>query len=186
MTDKKNLIKWNLSGFFIIVILGWIFHFVYNWTNKSILIGAFVPVNESIWEHLKLGLWGVIIFSIIEYKFLGGIVNNYFLAKAIGIIALSLTILLIYYSYSNFTDKNILALDIASFIVGVLFCQILSYKIYQTKNWKILNLFAFFFIYLTCIVFATFTYYPPHKEIFKDARNNTYGIEKNRTDYNKK
>jgi len=181
MTNKKNLFKWSFSGFFIIVILGWIFHFVYEWTNKSILIGAFVPVNESVWEHLKLGLWGVITFSIIEYKFLGSTVSNYLLAKAIGIIVLSLTILLIYYSYSNFTDKSILALDITSYMVGVLFCQILSYKIYQTANSKILNLLSLLFILLTCIVFATFTYYPPHEEIFKDARNNTYGIEKNRT-----
>lgn len=186
MTDKRNLFKWNLSGFFIIVILGWIFHFVYDWTNQSVLIGAFVPVNESVWEHLKLGLWGVITFSIIEYKFLGSTVGNYFLAKAIGIIALSLTVLLIYYSYSNFTGKSILALDIASYVVGVLFCQILSYKIYQTANSKILNLLALFFIFIACMVFAIVTYYPPHKEIFKDSRTNTYGIEKNSTVYNKK
>lgn len=178
MTGKKNLHIWSLSGFIIVVILGFIFHFVFVWTNKSTLIGAFVPVNESVWEHLKLGLWGVIIFSFLEYKFIGGRVNNYFLAKALGILVLSLTILLIYYSYSNFTEKSILALDITSYIVGVLFCQIVSYKIYQTPNSNICNKLALLFILLTCIVFAIFTYYPPQQEIFKDSRNNTHGIYK--------
>jgi len=186
MADKKTLWKWNFSGFLIIVILGFLFHFIYDWTNRSILIGAFVPVNESVWEHLKLGLWGVIIFSFIEYKFLGSAVSNYFLAKAIGVLVLSLTILLIYYTYSSFTDKSILAIDITSYIVGVLFCQILTYKIYQTAHSKILNLLALLFIVFTCIIFAIFTYYPPHEEIFKDARYNTYGIDKNRTDSAKK
>ena len=178
MTGKKNLLIWSLSGFIIVVMLGFIFHFVYDWTNKSTLIGAFVPVNESVWEHLKLGLWGVITFSFVEYKFLGKTVGNYFLAKGLGILLISLTILLIYYSYSNFTEKSILALDITSYIVGVLFCQIVSYKIYQTPNSKIRNVLALCFILLTCIVFAIFTYYPPQQEIFKDSRNNTHGIYK--------
>lgn len=36
------------------MILGVVLHFTFEWSNNNILVGTFSPVNESIWEHLKL------------------------------------------------------------------------------------------------------------------------------------
>ncbi|MCW4022413.1 MAG: DUF6512 family protein [archaeon] len=30
-------------------------------------VGAFSAVNESVWEHLKLGFWPLILYTAIEY-----------------------------------------------------------------------------------------------------------------------
>jgi hypothetical protein len=184
--DKGKVIGWCITGFFIIVILGSLFHFVYNWTGKSFLIGAFVPVNESVWEHLKMGLWAVITFSIVEYRKLGKTVNNYFFAKAIGVMILSLTILLIYYSYTEIIGRNILALDIASYVIGVLLCQLVCFKLFQSQQSRVLDLTGAILLIMICLVFAIFTHYPPHAGLFRDSRNGTYGIGAGTSDHSEK
>lgn len=186
MNDTSKVRNWSIAGFFVIVILGSLNHFVYNWTNQSYQIGAFVPVNESVWEHLKLGLWSVITFSIVEYLAFGKTVSNYFFAKAIGIFIISFTILLIYYTYTTFLERNNLILDIASYIIGVLLCQLFCYKIFQSKHSKLINISGVIILIITCALFAFYTYYPPHMEIFKDKRTDTYGIGAKTPDHNKK
>jgi hypothetical protein len=181
--DKGKVIGWCITGFFIIVILGSLFHFVYNWTGKAYLIGAFVPVNESVWEHLKMGLWAVITFSIVEYRKLGKMVNNYFFAKAIGVMILSLTILLIYYSYTEIIGRNILALDIASYVIGVLLCQLVCFKLFQSQQSRVLDLTGAILLIMICLVFAIFTYYPPYTGLFRDNRTGTYGIGAGTSDH---
>jgi hypothetical protein len=182
----NKILTWCIAGFFSIAILGSLFHFVYNWTGKSFLIGAFVPVNESVWEHLKMGLWAVITFSIVECRALGKTVNNYFFAKAIGVMILSLSILLIYYSYTEIIGRNILALDIASYVIGVVLCQLVCFNLFQSQRSRVLNLAGAILLIVTCLVFAIFTYYPPHAGLFRDSRNGTYGIGAGTSDHSEK
>lgn len=184
--NKSLVLKWNITGFFTILILGSLFHFVYNWTNESYLIGAFVPVNESVWEHLKMGLWGVITFSIAEYLSLGRVVSNYFFAKAIGITILSLAILLIYYSYTKILERNILVLDITSYVIGVLLCQLVCYKLFQSHHSRMINITGAILLLAMCLVFTIFTFYPPHTGLFRDNRTGTYGIGAGTTDHTEK
>jgi len=137
-----------------------------------------VPVNESVWEHLKLGFWGLIVFSGIEYWSIGKQVNNYFISKGTGALILSITILVFYYSYTSLIGKNMLFLDIASFIIGTLFCQLSVYKLYKRKPFhSVVNVTGMVLLILMAITFAFLTYFPPHTNLFKDATNNTYGIK---------
>jgi len=78
--------RWSFTGFIAITLLGFLLHYLYEWSGSSGLIGLFVPVNESVWEHLKLGYWSIVLFSIPEYFQIRNSVNNYFLAKLIGVV----------------------------------------------------------------------------------------------------
>ncbi len=176
MHEKDIIKKWCIRGFYIIVLLGTFFHFFYDWSNHSKLFAAFFPVNESVWEHLKLGHWAVITFSIVEYFTIYKKVNNFFLAKAIGSYIISLTILLIFYSYYTFIGKNIVIVDILSYIIGVAICQFISYKIYQLKNSKNLNYIGITVLIITSVLLIYFTFSPPKLDIFKDKRDNSFGI----------
>ena len=51
---KEFYKKYVVIGFFVVGILGTLFHFVYDWSGKMWFVGLFVPVNESTWEHMKL------------------------------------------------------------------------------------------------------------------------------------
>ena len=174
--DNKKLRKWSIAGFFFIVILGSLYHSMFDWMSRLPLLGIFFPVNESVWEHLKLGLWGVITFSMVEYAALRKQVSNYFFAKAIGVFIISLLILLIYYMYMAFLNSHSLVLDIGSFVVGVAACQFFCYKVFQSHHIPVLNVSGAIVIIILGVLFAFCTYHPPHHALFKDSKTNTYGI----------
>lgn len=52
-------IRWVLT-FVFTVALGSAMHFFYDWLPIP-LVGLFAPINESVWEHLKLLFWPFLI-----------------------------------------------------------------------------------------------------------------------------
>lgn len=43
-----------MVGFVFTGVLGILLHFLFDWTNGSVVAALFSAVNESIWEHTKL------------------------------------------------------------------------------------------------------------------------------------
>ena len=68
--SKKNMQLWQLIGFAFTGLLGTLLHYLYEWTNESILVSPFSGINESTWEHMKLIFFPMFIFAFIENKFL--------------------------------------------------------------------------------------------------------------------
>ena len=58
--------KIKTIGVYVIFVLSFISHFMYDILPNP-LFSILFPVNESIWEHMKLLVTPVLIFSIIEY-----------------------------------------------------------------------------------------------------------------------
>jgi hypothetical protein len=177
-TDARKIRYWSIAGFWVIVILGSLYHFMYDWFGKSVFIASFFPVNESVWEHLKLGLWAVITYSFVEYLAMGKRMNNYFFSKAVAVLIISFTILIIFYSYTYFIENSIVWVDISSYIAGAFLGQIISRKIVHLKHSKSMNVLGIIMIVVFCVTFAILTFYPPHAEIFRDHNYDAYGIIK--------
>ena len=57
--------KIKIIGIFIIFILSVIFHFLYG-IFPNYLFSILFPVNESIWEHMKLIVTSTLVFSIFD------------------------------------------------------------------------------------------------------------------------
>ena len=174
-----SLKRWRLVGIITLTVLGFVLHYLFSWTNESKLIGLFVPVNESVWEHLKLGYWSVVLFSIAEHLFVSRHVNNYYPAKTIGVLVLEMTIILLFYGYTFIAHKDIFLLDIFSYILAVILCQYVAYTIFRLHPFSILvnriSVAAFISI---GVLLGVLTYYPPHFALFKDPHTGTYGIAK--------
>jgi hypothetical protein len=45
--------SWRV-GFVLVAVVGTLWHFVYDLSGGSWLVGLVAPVNESVWEHTKL------------------------------------------------------------------------------------------------------------------------------------
>ena len=175
----NSLKHWRLAGIITIIILGFLLHYIFSWTSGSKIIGLFVPVNESVWEHLKLGYWSVVLFSIVEFFPIKHSVNNYWFAKTIGVLALEITIVIIFYGYTFISGKIIFQVDIFSYILAAILCQYLTYIFLRLKPFsKTLNRLSLAMFILLGVLFGVLTYYPPHIAIFKDHNNNTFGITK--------
>ena len=171
--------KIKLIGIFISFILAIIFHFIYGWIPNS-FISIIAPVNESIWEHMKLIVTPSLIFSIVEYfiyKKKDIAFNNFILSYAISCI-LGIIIYLLFYIPLNdiFGHKAYIAISLL-FLIFIL-VQIISYYIMNTGKINHSEDIGILLIIVTYFIFGYLTYHPPKINLFYDYMNNGYGIIK--------
>ena len=174
---NKKIKRIEFFGFLFVSILGTLLHFVYDWTGENSFIGLFVPVNESVWEHLKLIYFPYTIYAIFESVKLTDDKFNVFFSKAIGVTGGLLTTVSIYYVVNGVTGKQIDAVNIASFFIGVAIAYLISYILIKKSIGKgILNGLGAVYLIILAILFMYFTYYPIRIPLFIDPQNFTYGI----------
>ena len=164
----KQLRNYTIIGIIFVLITGSLAHFLYEWSGNNYIIGLFTPINESIWEHMKLLFFPMLIYSlIIFFKFR----KNYPCINSslyFGILAGTLLIPVFYYAYTYILGKDIFILDISTFILSIVIAFWLSYKL--TRSCR-LESHTFLLYCLVCILFACFmlfTYHPPETRIFED------------------
>lgn len=174
--DKK-VKKWEIAEVIFVIILGTLLHFVYKWSGYSNAVAIISTINESVWEHLKLVLYPVLIFTLIEYLFSGLKFNNLWPAKAAFILSSMCLIVIIFYTYTFFTGKNLLVVDILTYIISIIVGEIISsYILNITKLPDLIQAVSKIVICALIIIFSIFTFYPPKFPIFKNPEDGTYGI----------
>ena len=179
----KRLFNFEIIGVFVIFTLGVLWHFLYKISNENIIAGLIAPVNESMWEHWKLGLYPILIYSIVEYAFVKKEANNFLFSKFIciivfEIICFSITALWNFF-FKELGATNEMIVDIADYLLGILIGQTVSYIIacISLPNKK-LKYIAIIGILFHIIIFIIFTFKPPIQEYFKDTNTGEYGIYK--------
>ena len=161
-----------------VCIFGVLLHFTYEWSGENRIVGLFSATNESVWEHLKLVFYPMLILGLIEYYFVKNIANNYIEAKAIGIFTAISFIVISFFTYTGIIGTNFFIIDILIFIISIILGEWTSYKLMKRKNestiqTKILAGGILIFL-LSC--FIIFTYVTPQVNLFRDFTNGTYGI----------
>ena len=78
---KRDLFLWQFGGFVFVSLLGSVLHFVYSWTNESVLVAPFSAINESTWEHMKIMFFPSLVFAIVETRYLGKKFDNFLWIK---------------------------------------------------------------------------------------------------------
>ena len=160
-----------------IFILSVISHFMYGWFPNK-LFSVLFPVNESIWEHMKLIATPTLVFSIFEYfiyrkkniKF-----NNFIFSYAISIILGIISYLILYIPLDNIFGHHIYIAVSLLFLIFIL-VEVVSYYIMNYKQIRYSNIIGLFLIIGLYIIFGYFTYYPPQISLFYDYMNKQYGI----------
>ena len=135
-------------------------HFTFQWSGESLIVAIFSPVNESVWEHLKLGYFALLFFSIIEYPFIRNYTKGFFLAKLLGILALEFTILIIFYSYHFIFKESSLLVDMSSYVIGCILCQVISIRVMKMNISKNTNILALIGVILLGFILTFFTFFP--------------------------
>ncbi|MBD3253951.1 MAG: hypothetical protein GF383_02610 [Candidatus Lokiarchaeota archaeon] len=175
--ENKLVFKWQVYGMLFIMIVGSLLHFLYEWTGSFYPIGAISAVNESVWEHLKMGFWPVIFFAPLEYRMIKEDVQNFIVAKTLASYIIPLTIIAIFYSYTAILGRNFLLFDGLSFIIAIIIGQIVSFKILTINELnRTFPIITFVLICLLGLSFVFFTYFTPELPIFRDSQTGFYGI----------
>lgn len=175
--QKRTIRTYELIGIVFITLLGSLLHFIFELSGFNPVVGAFSAVNESVWEHLKLGFWPLVFYTVFEYWRIKDKSNNFFLAKTAGALTIIIVIPAIFYGYTSIVGESILAVDILSFVITVVVAQFLGYKILTYKQQpKIIELVSLVVLIVLAVLFVIFTFYPPHLPLFLDPINEDYGI----------
>jgi len=174
---EKYVLKWEIISLFFVIIIGSFLHFLFEISGYFYPIGAISAVNESVWEHLKLGFWPIIFLAPVEYKFIKERGKNFIFAKTIAAYIIPLSIVIIFYTYTAILGTNLLIMDILTFIIAAIIGHVLSYQImiYQEKP-RIMTYISLILIIFLAILFVLFTYFPPKLPIFQDSLTGQYGI----------
>ena len=172
-----NLKKSRIISTIGIFLLCFLFHFIYEW-NPITITAIFFPVNESIWEHMKLLFSAIIFYGIIDYIILQKFkikYNNFFISlfiTALTIIPIYLIMFLpIYYKIG----EN-MVITIGNMLLSIIISQVISYYILKAKDFDKLNIISLILIIISYIVFAYLTYNPIKSELFFDTKEEKYGI----------
>lgn len=174
---NKNI---KFINIFIILLISIISHFLYELFPNSIFSILF-PVNESIWEHMKLISTPTLIFSILKYYYNKNnniYTNNYLLSYPISII-IGITLYLIIYLPIHYIIGHNLYISILLLIITFYIIETINYYINNTKEIKYSNTIGIILILLIYLTFTYLTYYPIINNIFYDTTKNIYGIPKN-------
>lgn len=171
--------KIKIIGVIIIFALTVLYHFLYELLPNPIF-SIFFPVNESIWEHMKLLYSGILSWGIIEYFILKKkqiSYKNYVSTLFITMITSIIIYLIMYLPLYNAFGENMI-ISITLLIIVIIIEQILSYYLlnYSKEN-KTLNKVSVLLIVLGYVTLTTLTYNPPRNYIFYDTVEHKYGID---------
>ena len=184
MKKKNSILIFEIISTIFLMVLGTLLHFTYKWSGNNAIVGIFSPINESIWEHLKLMFFPMLITIIIGYLYKGKDIDNYLSSKVIGtVVMISFTIvfyytysgilgtnftIVFYYTYSGILGTNYTGVDVSIFFIAVALGQYVSYKLMKTK-FHGNKIIATIILLALLLCFVVFTFFPPNIALFKDS-----------------
>lgn len=170
---KIKTLEW--IGFFGVFAIGAFLYFAYDLFDHHLFIAAIAPVNNSIWELLKIPFFSMLLYGMIVYLLAKGEKHNLLLAKTISTIVTTVFSLMIYFGYTSLFEDHI-AINAVVFFVSLVIGQFFSIGMLSIKSR--LSGFNFVSLLLLCaliIVFTSYTHQPPTHDFFKDPDTGSYG-----------
>ncbi|MGM9849968.1 MAG: DUF6512 family protein [Bacilli bacterium] len=174
MSLKKSRVIAVIGSF----ILSFIFHFAYE-LFPNFIFSIIFPVNESVWEHMKILYSSIVFYGIIDY-FIGKKFNlkyNNFLFNLCFCSFVSILIYLGLFLPIYYKIGESMFLSISILLITYIIVCIISYYILKSDEfdynyvWIILLLIGY-------IVFGYLTYHPVKNQLFFDTHHEIYGIKK--------
>lgn len=181
--EKKNELKnfkiLSVVGFFVISIIGTILHFTYDLSNGNLIVATFSAVNESVWEHLKIAVMPLLLWTIIELFVLKYRPDNLWTSLLAKVIANMFLIVILFYTSLLITKTHNTVISISIFYFSILISQMIGVIVMNMRkvnvNIEEISKYAVIFIFL---LFVFFTFLPPKAGLFKDEATQTYGVFK--------
>lgn len=151
----------------LLFLLGSLMHFVYELSGENFLVGLFASVNESVWEHLKLSYFPILLWWIFNFKKSDAKNQTKLLSACVSLLFAPLMTIFLFYSYSGAFGIELLWVDVIILFVAIFLALLLANHILRVLNppkWIVTLLF----ILTAALFFALliFTIAPPDIPIF--------------------
>lgn len=166
----SRLSKKELIVFIVATVAGALLHFVYQLLPNPVT-ALFSPVNESLWEHLKILFWPLLVSAL--YLTRGGEKGRR-APRFLSLLLAGAGMLAVGYLYHVSMAGDSLTFDICLYVLmmglGFLLPNFLDRDAIRGKSEAI----TFLILVLGCII-VLFTFLPPDNILFADlSRTNTW------------
>lgn len=175
---NRAISYWQVAGFLFTAILGTFLHFLFELSGQNIAAALFSAVNESIWEHMKLIYYPMLLFALIENRFWGKKYEYFWCVKLAGILLGLILIPVIYYTYSGIFGILADWLNITIFFIaaGASF-RLENMLFHRELSCRLHSRTAFILIGMVGVLFTVLTFFTPHIPLFKDPITGSYGFQ---------
>ena len=155
----------NFLRYLFVVLLGVFLHYAYELSGENPIVGLFAIVNESVWEHLKLVFFPMLVLTLWD-TFTSQRNNLCFLpARTLGTLAGMVFIVIVYYTLTGILDFQTAWLNILIYLLGVLVVFEVEKKLQHRCNTISVKIAIVLWV-LFLILFIIFTISPPALGIF--------------------
>ncbi len=164
-----KLKKYIIIGIIFTSVMGTLSHFLYEWTDRNLIVSLFCPVNESTWEHIKLLYFPMLLYSLFLKWRMKTQFPHIFSAALSGILVGCASIPILFYTYTGILGYNLLWADIAVFLFSVLLAFIWTYNSAVSQSSSSAGT-CYYPVRIAALIlfvlFLVFTFYPPQIGLF--------------------
>lgn len=176
---ENSVSHWQLAGFVFTAAVGTLLHFMFDLTHENSFVALFSAVNESIWEHMKLLFWPMILFALVEYSAWGKERTQFWCVKLLGILLGLILIPVLYYTYTGSLGISADWFNITIFFISAALVFRVENVLFQRETgFSFSPALALGGLCLIMILFMVLTFFSPHIPLFRDAATGEYGIGK--------
>ena len=173
---KRNVTLWQFAGFCLTAILGTLLHYLYDWSNNSILAALVSGVNESTWEHMKLLFFPLFLFAWVLSCFFKEYAHFWWVKLGGFLIGLVL-IPALFYTYNGAIGKSPEWYNITIFFVAAAVTFFVEWRVFRRNRTRCKHPWvALALIGVLGVLFIVFTFETPQLPLFRDPLTGTYGI----------
>ncbi|WP_375698436.1 DUF6512 family protein [Pseudophaeobacter sp. TrK17] len=178
MLEAKRIFWLEFIGAICMILLGSAMHFACSWCGEWKPLALLAAVNESIWEHLKLAFWPGLLWACIMP--LPSHLGRWEVVSAKGFsLAITATLIVaIFTSYTAILGRNLLALDIGTFVLAICVGQLVLFLLLVNRTSLLRPLFVVGLaaLLVQLAAYSLFTFFPPDHWLFIEARTGLSGI----------
>lgn len=175
---EKKLLLCTLSGIIFTILIGTLSHFFYEWSGKNFYIGLIAPVNESVWEHMKMVFFPMLFYCGLENQIMKKYFPSICQANTYAIFIGTFSIPVLFFTYTGVLGKDVLFMDIAVFCISVILAFLTGYRLskkrktdslsqIETNEKNGIHLYGKIAVLLLLLCFILFTLYPPDIGLFQ-------------------
>lgn len=174
----KSILRWQLAGFLFTSVLGTLLHFVFQWSGQLAAVAMVSPVNESIWEHMKLIYFPMLLFAWLQSRWMLAKFSGFWCYKLRGILIGMLLIPILYYTYTGMFGTSAEWFNILTFFLAAGAAYLWEARqLTQSTDCGLSQPVALLLIAGIGIAFVALTFFPPQIPLFQDPVTGTYGFQ---------
>lgn len=160
----KKTILWDLGLLAMLLLAGTLLPRYSSVIPNASILRCFLPINESVWEHLKLLFYPAALIAVIRYLVTGNLQKGIVTTYAMGLVQAELLFIILCYTLHGVLGTPPEWLNTAILCTCGIYLTV--YLRYRANHQKRSSLAGLLTLLLMAAGFVWFTYAPPQIGLF--------------------